>query len=441
MEQASKRYCVVVAGMHRSGTSAVARVLNLLGCALPETLVPANVGNSLGHWESLPIVQLNDAILESAGSFWDDWTACSPAWFSSPVAEEFLGRAIETVRAEYGDARLLVMKDPRLCRLLRFWIPALRASAIEPLVLVPLRNPLEVARSLTARDGSELHYNLLVWLRHVLDTEAASRGVRRHFFGYGDLLARWTATMDRAGEALGLSWPRASARVAGDIERHLSSEHRHHAIDPAVLLEDLSIPEWVREAYRIFDRWAANGESAADFPALDRIRAELDASAATFGRILLHAKYARGEANELAEKLKQKDALEQELAAEQARLEAARRSAENLMRHLDLLREDVARLEADVEAEADRARAAQAAQARAEGQIEALVQAMAQEPHAPLILRRSQAMRRKAALLARAGVIDPAAYLAANEDVARAGMDPAFHYLTAGVHENRRRAP
>jgi hypothetical protein len=34
-----RRTCVLVLGMHRSGTSALARVLNLLGCDLPKTLI------------------------------------------------------------------------------------------------------------------------------------------------------------------------------------------------------------------------------------------------------------------------------------------------------------------------------------------------------------------------------------------------------------------
>jgi hypothetical protein len=239
--------------------------------------------------------------------------------------------------------------------------------------------------------------------------------------------------------------------VAGDIERSLSGEHRHHAIEAHILLEDLSIPEWVRAAYAIFDRWASEGEAQGDHAALDRIRADLDASASTFGRILLHGKYARGEANELARDLKaaqaQAQTLEQEIAAEQAKAEAARRAADNLKRHIDLLRDDNdllrndnASLQTEIDALAQAVAEAEAAAGRANDQIDALILGLSEEKHS-LIQRRSHAMRRRAEILTRAGVIDPAAYLAANEDVARAGLDPAFHYLTSGVHEKRRRRP
>jgi len=47
------RNAVVVLGMHRSGTSALAGVLARLGCDLPQTLMPTNDFNAKGYYESL----------------------------------------------------------------------------------------------------------------------------------------------------------------------------------------------------------------------------------------------------------------------------------------------------------------------------------------------------------------------------------------------------
>jgi hypothetical protein len=51
-----------VLGMHRSGTSVVTRVLNLLGLSTcsDADLFPVRVGNAAGHWESLTVMVLND---------------------------------------------------------------------------------------------------------------------------------------------------------------------------------------------------------------------------------------------------------------------------------------------------------------------------------------------------------------------------------------------
>jgi hypothetical protein len=67
-----RRRAILVAGMHRSGTSALTRMVNLLGAALPEDLLPASRGNELGHWEPAKIVELHDKMLESAHSGWDN---------------------------------------------------------------------------------------------------------------------------------------------------------------------------------------------------------------------------------------------------------------------------------------------------------------------------------------------------------------------------------
>src|SRR5262245_64476851 len=71
---------LVVAGMHRSGTSALTRVLSLLGCDLPKTLMAGAASNETGHWESQAVADFNDELLESAGSSWHDWLAFNAGW-------------------------------------------------------------------------------------------------------------------------------------------------------------------------------------------------------------------------------------------------------------------------------------------------------------------------------------------------------------------------
>ena len=44
----ARRTCLIVLGMHRSGTSALARVLNLLGASLPNRMLGAESGKRSG---------------------------------------------------------------------------------------------------------------------------------------------------------------------------------------------------------------------------------------------------------------------------------------------------------------------------------------------------------------------------------------------------------
>lgn len=76
----TERLPIFVLGVHRSGTSALARTLQLHGAALPKTLMPAQADNPDGFWESRPIVQFNESLLKSAGRPWYDPAPIPLGW-------------------------------------------------------------------------------------------------------------------------------------------------------------------------------------------------------------------------------------------------------------------------------------------------------------------------------------------------------------------------
>ena len=279
-----QRIGVIVAGMHRSGTSALTRMLGSLGCHLPKTLLEPNEYNALGYWESSEISELNDAILKSAGSSWDDWEAFHQGWYASLVADEFRDHARAVLENEFGDSRLFVLKDPRVCRLLEFWIDALKDIAAAPVIAVTIRNPLEVAASLHHRDMIDPSIGLLLWLRHVLDAEATSRDSRRVFVRYEDLLANWAETGVRLGRELGVIWPKDSSSSEMEIESYLTPSQRHHARDDDAIFHSPSVSRWVKESFKIVDRWTRGDVRESDGPELDSIRSAFDEAGAVFVR-------------------------------------------------------------------------------------------------------------------------------------------------------------
>jgi hypothetical protein len=278
---------ILIFGMHRSGTSACTRVLNMLGCALSEELICAGEGNENGHWEALGAVNLNDEMLASAGSSHEDWGPINPEWRQSALRDQMVGRASAVVRDHIRLGPLFAIKDPRMCRLGDVWIEAAIAADVDPLVLVMLRNPLEVIGSLEARDLMATGYAELLWLRHVLDAEHFSRGGKRIFFRYDQLLSNWQSLIPKCKEGLGVALPRNSPKVHAEISQFLSQSHRHHHVDPAMALNDPTRSPWLREAYGIILRWSESGEDAVDYPALDEMRAELGRSYGVFARLLL----------------------------------------------------------------------------------------------------------------------------------------------------------
>lgn len=320
MVPSHKRVCVIVAGMHRSGTSALTRVLNLLGCTLPQHLLSANPTNEAGHWEPIKILEFNDRLLASAGTNWDEWTPVAEDWFESLEANAHKEEAAELFLAEYPSGSLTVLKDPRLCRLLPFWLDVLKNLEIDPVIAIPVRHPLEVVRSLAKRDLSDPYHNRLLWLRHVVDAERYTRGLRRYFCSYDDLLENWSSVTSRMGETLGVKWPKMSAQTLEEAEAFLRPQLRHHQVSPRLLLSDKSESDWLKTVYAIVSRWATEGESSDDIEQLDRISSAMDEAGASFGVLAL-----RGKADSLR------------VRNMEAELGEARRAKDEIAAHFDSL--------------------------------------------------------------------------------------------------------
>ena len=276
-DSGAKKVAILVAGMHRSGTSALTRVLNLAGCDLPKTLVRPRRGNLAGFWESQPIVNLNMEILASAESFWDDLRRFDRNWCSSSVADGFRERAQQILQEEFGSSSLFVLKDPRTCRLMEFWIEAVKAFGARPLVVSPIRNPLDVAASLQVRDRIRPSVGHLIWLRHALDAEADSRGLKRAYLRYERLLTDPQTVVDTLGNDLGVSWPgRSGPHAEVKIAEFLSAELRHHESEDALALSNPDLLDWARASFEIFDRWARGEVREEDAVDLGRIKAAFD---------------------------------------------------------------------------------------------------------------------------------------------------------------------
>ena len=332
MDGDTRKTAILVAGMHRSGTSAVSRILNLLGCALPKTLSSAGPDNPSGFWESLAIKELNDSILASAGSAWDDWETLDARWYESPIAEEFRDRARTTLADEFGDCRLFVLKDPRICRLLPFWIDSLGEFGAEPFIVTPVRNPLDVAMSIEVRNGIDRSIGLLLWLRHHLDAEMTTRDLRRVYVRYERLISEPHAIADEMGDGLGIVWPRRSTDSNIEIDDFLSPALRHHRTGDDAFLGNPRLSSWIRDSFEIFDRWASGGHSDADQTTLDGIRSSFNAATPAFGRAL-----AVG-----VKKSHEVDTLRERLTNEERRAERLERRAEQLTTELNSVREEIA---------------------------------------------------------------------------------------------------
>ncbi|WP_428151627.1 sulfotransferase family protein [Brevundimonas sp.] len=256
---------LVVLGMHRSGTSSVAGALTLLGAAAPRTLMAPAADNPRGFWESHVVMVLNDILLTEAGSSWSDWRRL-PRALDAATARD---RIVRTMMDEFGDAQTVVLKDPRMCRLFPAWRGALEQAGYRPLIVTPLRSPSEVAASLQARNPISREQGLRLWLRHVLDAEAASRGLPRHFMRWSSFMADWRAEVALINARLGTSLAPAADDGGVDIDAFLTPDlHRQKTEAPTPVL--------VSQAWSMLGDLARHGDHPDLHAALDALRRTFD---------------------------------------------------------------------------------------------------------------------------------------------------------------------
>ncbi len=270
----------------------MAGALAKLGVAAPNTPMGAGLGNELGHWESAPITALHDELLASAGSRWDDWRAFRADWYDTPVAVQFKARAKELLKDEFGQAPVFVLKDPRVCRFPRFWLEVLEEEGIDAKIVLPLRSPLEVAQSLRTRNGFPLKKGLLLWLRHVLDAEAASRGLQRSSFEWTQFLSNWRSVAVQLENSLGTRLPALTDYTELEVDRFLSHELKHESASEADLDTNPELHGWIAEAYAALCELARNPGSNSAYATLDALRARFDDAARLFGGVLASAEVA-----------------------------------------------------------------------------------------------------------------------------------------------------
>lgn len=374
---------VLVLGMHRSGTSALTRVLNLLGCALPEALVGPSEGNELGHWESASAVVLNDEILASAGSNWNDWGPINADWRASGVRGQMVERATEVIREHKALGPLFALKDPRLCRLADLWLDAADSAGVDMRVVLMLRHPGEVSASLESRDLMAPGYGQLLWLRHTLDAEHLSRGRKRVVCRFDRLLTDWQDTIDRVRQGLDLALPRNSPTAHAEVDRFLARDMRHHDAREDTGLGLLGASDWLRRTFEIMRLWSEKDEDEGDHAELDRIRTEFDNAYPAFSRLLLSSGYSGEFAtgsrlreelqHQLVEVSERAQAIEQQ-TAEIKQLRARGNELEAKIAALTAAYETVQARSEELQTEAAARREAAARAAELDSEVEALRQ-------------------------------------------------------------------
>lgn len=217
---------LIVLGMHRSGTSVLARILNLMGIYLgPEGMsTGANPENPKGFWERRDVRILNDAVLHSIGCDWNRVSGLDLAAVPAEMLQAFDDVA-RRILLEMDAHRPWFIKEPRLCVLLPLW----RRHLEVPLVVNIHRDPAEVAASLHRRNDMPIEAGLELWEYYTRSAAVASFGLPSVSLTHADLMAQPEAVASRLHDELvqlGMQGIRRVSRqeLAGFIDPRLHRE-------------------------------------------------------------------------------------------------------------------------------------------------------------------------------------------------------------------------
>ncbi|MFD3299602.1 sulfotransferase family protein, partial [Aquipseudomonas alcaligenes] len=236
-----KQTCILILGMHRSGTSALSGVLNILGVYLGTHLMQPKAENPKGFFENDLIFEVNEDLLAQAGSSVHD------DFFNENKTNNihYIDKLKSVLLDEFKYSKIFSIKDPRIGYLLPIYIQALKALNIEINVVVPIRNPLEVARSLQVRNGFSLEKGLLHWAYHFLVVEKFSRELPRVFTSFEELVQSPKDTINLIDQKLGLGLLKKYELKKSSVHEFLTPDLKHHTI--AMDNASESLPKIIRD--------------------------------------------------------------------------------------------------------------------------------------------------------------------------------------------------
>ena len=274
---AADRRLVLVLG-RRSGTSLFAGILGQLGFHVPQPEVRPDPTNPRGFSEPRWVVRFHTRLMQRRGvTVFDSRPAAWERTAAAADADHLREELRSWLAVQFVGRDDLVVKDPRLGWFVPLWLRAAGVLGVEPLFATVLRNPAEVVKS--ARDAYGWQSDASVaagWLNLTLHSELATRGVRRAFVRYQDVLEDWPRELLRVGGVLDVP------RLVG-LERSRYpqvDEFVDHALRRSeVGWEELRVPQELRELVeRAWNGLARlvepGGDAEATHASLDDVRAD-----------------------------------------------------------------------------------------------------------------------------------------------------------------------
>ena len=249
---------IVVLGVHRSGTSALARSLQVLGIGLGDNLHSAGLDNPKGFWEDRDCVAINEELLNRVGSEYDHLGLAWNFNVDEPAISDLYLQAIQLVSQSISKNKgIWGVKDPRICRLLGFWNKVFDACGCDVSYIISLRDPISVAESLQKRNNIYPEKSFFLWLQHIDPAILDSRDKTRIVVNYDYLIDAPEKQLVRIANCLNIPFEEKNNELLNDfLAGFLDNKLRHSSYSLSQISADNRIPYDTLKAYKLLMRVA-----------------------------------------------------------------------------------------------------------------------------------------------------------------------------------------
>lgn len=267
----------VVLGMHRSGTSALAKLLNNLGLASGDRLLPANEHNADGHFEDIDVLAIDETVLKRLGTVWHlplNPSRLTQALDRGDLAEE-LSQAAALIKDRVARYPNWFVKEPRLSLLMPFWQRVFAQEGISARYVWMVRHPAQVDASLKARDQLGSIHNTQTWLSYQLGILSAVQGQPTYLLDYETLLGDQADWLSSFGRFLGLTLTQNQIKdildssISRDLHRQRTLTFKENSLvdqfyselrqaEPVALTTEISADlsgRWLPKTTELTDPW------------------------------------------------------------------------------------------------------------------------------------------------------------------------------------------
>lgn len=236
------------------------RLVNLLGADLGKKILQPQIGvNDEGFWENSEIVDANEGILKYLSSAWYD---PRPFSYHAELSKEIRENLRKVVDQEFAGKQIIAIKDPRLCRLLPYWLDLIQVDELgwAPQFITILRDPMEVVLSLQKRDGLPITTGFWLWVDHVLASERFSRGYPRRFFSYDKVLSDVDSVVQDVFSFVVQNEGGSAEDRLKQIRAEINPKHRHYQTNQWVPLDPVQ-----EIAHHLYRRLSMYDEKQTDY--------------------------------------------------------------------------------------------------------------------------------------------------------------------------------